>query len=115
VILFAFAGHACPTDTPERPCPESGTNRIVVVVLAAAAAGLLVTPFAFLAAFVARRRIVFRGAWARAARRGLLSSALVAAFAGLRLGDALSVPGALFLLTLVALAEWFAIRRIDLP
>jgi hypothetical protein len=74
-----------------------------------------VTPFAFLAEFVARRRIVFRGAWARAARRGLLAAAVVAALAGLRLGGALSVPGALFLLTLAALAEWFAIRRVDMP
>jgi hypothetical protein len=115
VTLVAFAGNACPTDSPARPCPDAGTNRIAVVVLAAAAVGLLVTPFAFLAEFVARRRIVFRGAWARATRRGLLASAVVAAMAGLRLGGALSVPGALFLLILTGLAEWFAIRRVDLP
>lgn len=115
VTLIAFAANACPTDSPLQPCPAAGTNRIVVVVLAAAAAGLLVTPFAFLAEFVARRRIVFRGAWSRAARRGLLASALVAAMAGLRLGGALSVPGAFFLLTMAALAEWFAVRRFDLP
>jgi hypothetical protein len=115
VTLVAFAGNACPADTPDRPCPGAGTNRIVVVLLAAAAVGLLVTPFAFLGEFVARRRIVFRGAWARAARRGLLASALVAAMAGLRLGGALTVPGALFLLTMAGLAEWYAIRRLDLP
>jgi hypothetical protein len=115
VTLVAFAARACPTDSPLQPCPAAGTNRIVVVVLAAATAGLLVTPFAFLAEFVARRRIAFRGAWWRAARRGLLAAALVAAMAGLRLGGALSVPGALFLLTMVALAEWFAVRRFDLP
>jgi hypothetical protein len=114
VTLVAFAGNACPIDTPARPCPSAGTNRIVVVILAAAAVGLLVTPFAFLAEFVARRRIVFRGAWARAARRGLLASGLVAAMAGLRLGGALTVAGALFLLTLAGLAEWYAIRRVDL-
>ena len=115
VILLAFAGNACPTDTPAQPCPDAGTNRIAVVVLAAASVGLLVTPFAFLSEFVARRRIVFRGAWPRAARRGLLAAAVVTALAGLRLGGALSVPGALFLLTLAALAEWFAIRRVDMP
>jgi hypothetical protein len=115
VTLVAFAGNACPTDTPARPCPGAGTNRIVVVILAAAVVGLLVTPFAFLAEFVARRRIVFRGAWARAARRGLLASSLVAAMAGLRLGGALTVAGALFLLTLAGLVEWYAVRRVDLP
>ena len=115
VTLVAFAANACPSASPVDPCPAAGANRMVVVVLAALAAGLLVTPFAILAEFVARRRIVYRGAWARAARRGLLAGALVAAVAGLRLGDALSVPGALFLVTLAALGEWFAVRRFDLP
>lgn len=115
VTLIAFAATGCPTDLPLQPCPAAGTNRIVVVVLAAATTGLLVTPFAFLGEFVARRRIVFRGAWSRAARRGLLAAALVAAMAGLRLGGALSVPGALFLLTMAGLAEWVAVRRFDLP
>ena len=115
VVLVAFAGNACPGSTLGQPCPAAGANRIVVVTLAAAAVGLLVAPFAFLSEFVARRRIAFRGAWARAARRGLLAAALVAALAGLRLAGALSVAGALFLLTMAAMLEWFAIRRLDLP
>jgi hypothetical protein len=114
VTLLAFAANACPVDAPGQPCPEAGTNRIVVVGLTAAAAGLLIAPFAFLAEFVARRRIVYRGAWGRATRRGLLAAALVAAMAGLRLAGALSVAGALFVLTMAALAEWFAVRRFDL-
>jgi hypothetical protein len=114
VVLVAFAGNACPASTPGQPCPAAGANRIVVVTLAAAAVGLLIAPFAFLSEFVARRRIVFRGAWARAARRGLLAAALVAALAGLRLAGALSVAGALFLLTMAAMIEWFAVRRLDL-
>lgn len=114
VTLVAFAANACPTDVPARPCPEAWTNRMIVVVLAAAAAALLVAPFAFLSEFVARRHIVYRGAWARAARRGLLVAALVASLAGLRLGGALSIPGALFVLTLATMAEWFAVRRFDL-
>jgi hypothetical protein len=115
VVLVAFAGNACPASTDGQPCPSAGANRIVVVTLAAAVVGLLVAPFAFLSEFLARRRIVFRGAWARAARRGLLAAAFVAALAGLRLAGALSVAGALFLLIMAAMLEWFAIRRLDLP
>lgn len=113
VGLVIFAGWACPTVGPDQPCPGATTNRVVVVVLASSAAGLLVTPFAFLAEFGLRRRIVYRGAWGRAARRGLLAAAVVAVLAGLRLGGALSVAGALFVAVLALLAEWFAIRRID--
>jgi hypothetical protein len=115
MALVVFAAAACPTDTPARPCPGAWNNRLVVIGLAATAIGLLVTPFAFLAEFAGRRRIAYRGAWGRAARRGVLAAALVGALAGLRLAGALSVPGALFLLTLGAIAEWFSIRRFDLP
>ncbi|MEO8252385.1 MAG: hypothetical protein ABI978_00145 [Chloroflexota bacterium] len=115
VVLVAFAGNTCPSDTPANPCPNAGSNRAVIVVLAAAAAGLAVVPFALLAEFAVRRRILFRGAWGRATRRGLLVSAAVAAMAGLRLGGALSVPVALFVLSLVAAGEWFSVRRFDLP
>lgn len=115
MLLVVYAANACATDAPARPCPAAALNRLVVVGLAATAIGLLVIPFAFLAEFAARRRIVYRGAWGRAVRRGLLAAALVAALAGLRLGDALSVPGTLFLLTLAAMVEWFAVRRLDLP
>lgn len=114
-VLIAFAGNACPTDAPASPCPDAGANRAAVVVLAAAAAGLLVTPFALLAEFAVRRRIVYRGAWARAARRGALVAAMIAALAGLRLGGALSVPIGLFIVTLAAALEWLAVRRFDLP
>lgn len=115
VALIAFAANSCASDTLLTPCPNAGANRAVVVVLAAATVGLVVAPFALLAEFAVRRRIVFRGAWGRATRRGLLAAAAVAAMAGLRLGGALSVPVALFVISLVAAAEWFAIRRFDLP
>lgn len=115
VVSVAFAGNACPSDTPASPCPNAGANRVVVVVLAAATAGLAVVPFALLAEFAVRRRIVFRGAWGRATRRGLLISAAIAAMAGLRLGGALSVPVAIFLISLAAAVEWFATRRFDMP
>ena len=88
---------------------------MVVVGLAAATAGVAVTPFALLAEFAVRRRIIYRGAWGRAARRGLLVAATVAAIAGLRLGGALSVPVALFVVSLAVAVEWVALRRFDLP
>jgi hypothetical protein len=110
VLLVGFAGNACPVETEQQPCPDAARNLAIGVGLASAAVGLLVAPFAFLAEFVGRRRIVYRGAWARAARRGLLAGLVVASLAGLRLGDALGVPTALFVLILAGVAEWFAIR-----
>jgi hypothetical protein len=115
VVLVAFAGNACAVDLPGRPCPDAGTHRAVVVALAAITAGLAVVPFALLAEFAVRRRIIYRGAWGRAARRGALVAAIVAAIAGLRLGGALSVPVALFVISLAAALEWVALRRFDLP
>ena len=110
VLLVAFAGNACPVETEQQSCPDAARNLVIGVGLASAAVGLLVAPFAFLGEFVARRRIVYRGAWARAARRGLLAGLVVASLAGLRLADTLSVPTALFVLVLAGVAEWFAIR-----
>ncbi len=87
----------------------------MVVTLAAATVGLTVIPFALLAEFAVRRRILYRGAWRRATRRGVLVALAIAAIAGLRLGGALSVPVTLFVLSLAAAVEWFALRRFDLP
>lgn len=115
VVLVAFAGNSCAGDLPGRACPEAGTNRAVVVALAAITAGLAVMPFALLAEFAVRRRIIYRGAWGRAARRAVLVAATVATIAGLRLGGALSVPVALFVISLAAALEWVALRRFDLP
>jgi hypothetical protein len=109
-LLISFIGYACPVETGQQPCPDAVRNLVIGIGLAAAAVGLIVAPFAFLAEFVARRRIVYRGAWARAARRGLLAGLVVATLAGLRLGGALGVPTAIFVLILAGVAEWFAAR-----
>lgn len=113
LLVVVFAGNACPVTTAQLACPQASFNRVLVVAGSAAAVGLLVTPFAFLGEFVLRRRIVYLGAWARAARRGLLTALVLAALAGLRLGGALSVPVAIFVAILGALLEWFAVRRFD--
>jgi hypothetical protein len=111
VLLVAFAGSACPAETAQQACPDAARNRAVVVAGAAAVAALAVTPFAFLGEVVARRRIVYRGAWQRAARRGVLVGLVVAALAGLRLGGALSVPIAIFVVIVAGAVEWLAARR----
>jgi hypothetical protein len=111
--LVAFASVACPTQTEQQACANAAINRAVVLGLAAIFVVLLVTPFAFLAEFAARRRIVYAGAGSRAARRGLLAGAIVAALGGLRLGEALSVPALLFVVVLAAMIEWYSVRRFD--
>ena len=111
LVLVVFAAGACPVETELQPCAQAPRNVVIVIGLAASAAGLLVTPFAFLGEFVARRRIVYRGAWGRAARRGVLVGLTIATLAGLRLGGALSVPIAIFVVILAGVAEWFAARR----
>ncbi|HEX7171523.1 MAG TPA: hypothetical protein VF365_02825 [Candidatus Limnocylindria bacterium] len=111
LLLVAFAANACPVETELQPCPGAPRNVVIVVGLAAIVAGFLVTPFAFLGEVLARRRIVYRGAWGRAARRGVLVGLVIAAVAGLRLGGALSVPIAIFIIILAGVAEWFAARR----
>ena len=110
LLLVAFAANACPTETPAQPCPQAPRNVVIVIGLAATAAALAVTPFAFLGEVLARRRIVYRGAWVRAARRGVLVGLAIATLAGLRLGGALSVPIAIFIVILAAVVEWFAAR-----
>lgn len=111
LALVAVASGTCPVETELQPCPDAARNRTLVVALAAGGAALLVTPFAFLGEIMARRRIVYRGAWVRAARRGLLVGLVIAMLAGLRLGSALSVPIAIFVVILAAVTEWFFARR----
>ena len=111
VTLVAFAGSACPVETAEQPCPAAAANRAVVIGLTSAATALLVAPFAFLSEVLARRRIVYRGAWLRAGRRGALSGLVVATLAGLRLGGAISVPVVIFVVILAVIVEWLLARR----
>jgi hypothetical protein len=111
VVLLAVAGRVCPAETPTQPCPDAARNRVVVVILASVSGALLVTPFAFLGEVVARRRIVYRGAWGRASRRGALTGLVIAVLAGLRIGGALSVPVGIFVIILAGVVEWLVVRR----
>jgi uncharacterized integral membrane protein len=111
VLLVAFAANACPVETEFQPCPGAARNLGVGIALTSAAVGLLVAPFAFMGEVLARRRIVYRGAWGRAARRGIIAGLVVAALAGLRLGGALGVPTALFVFVLAGVIEWYFVRN----
>ena len=111
LTLVGYANAACPVETESQPCPDATRNLVIGVSLASVSAALLVTPFAFLAEFVARRRIVYRGAWWRAGRRGVLVGLGLASLAGLRLAGALNVPVALFVIMLGGVLEWFLARR----
>lgn len=111
VVLGLFASQACPVSTDANPCESATVNQAVVVGLAAVCVGMAVTAFAWLAEF-RRRRIAYLGSWTRAGRRGALAAAVVAALAGLRLGDALNILSALVVIGLAAAAEW-AIGRAD--
>lgn len=111
LVLLAFAANACPAETETQPCPDAPRNLVIGVGLAAVALGLIVTPFAFIAEFVARRRIVYRGSWGRAARRGVLAGGVLAVLAGLRLAGVLGVPTAIFVVVVAGAIEWFFVRN----
>lgn len=111
LLVVWWASSACPVETAAQPCPDATRNLAVGIGLVATSAALVVTPFAFLGEVVTRRRIVYRGAWWRAGRRGVVVGLVVAALAGLRLADVLSVPIALFTMLLGGVVEWFLARR----
>ncbi len=81
------------------------TAGFVGAVLIGLAIGLTVVPLFWLAVFGRHGRIAYRGDWIRAARRGGWVAVVVALFVALRLQGALELPIALFVLTMVLIAE----------
>lgn len=77
----------------------------VGAVLIGLALGLTVVPLFWLAVFGRHGRIAYRGDWLRAARRGGWVAVVVALFVALRLQGALELPIALFIVTMVLIAE----------
>jgi len=115
LLVLVAAQSLCPGDLPGQPCPDALRNRVALVALAGGSVGTLVAAFAFLAEFAIRGRILYRGAWWRAARRGVLGGGLVAILAALQLAGALSVPAVILFALLAIGAEWFATRNVDVP
>ena len=69
------------------------------------AVGLTVIPLFWLVVFGRHRRIAYHGDWPRAIRRGGWVAILVALFVLLRLQGAFQWPIALFVMTMVVIAE----------
>jgi hypothetical protein len=115
VAVVVLASQLCPGPTPNDPCPDADRNRILVVALAATAVFGVMAGLAFVADYAIHQRIVYRGAWGRAVRRGVLAGLVLAAVAGLRLVDALTVFSALVVIVVAGAAEWLATRRLDAP
>ena len=113
IAVVILASQLCPAPTPADPCPDADRNRLIVVGLAAAAVFCVMTPAAFVGDYLVHDRIAYRGAWARAARRGLLAGLVLAAVAGLRLVDALNLFSAGVVVAVAAAVEWVATRRLD--
>lgn len=74
-------------------------------VMMGAAAGLTTIPLFWLGAFARARRIVYRGAWSRAVRRGAWVGLVTAIFVLLRLQELFQPQLALFIVALVLVAE----------
>lgn len=115
VAVVAAAGQLCPAPTAGDPCLEADRNRLIVLGLAAGGIFALMTGGAFAVDFLAHRRIVYLGSWARAVRRGALTALTVAALAVLRLADALTGFSAIVVVVLALAVEWLAGRRLDAP
>jgi hypothetical protein len=90
--------------TSRDPRQDPGAG-FVGAVLIGLAIGLTTIPLFWLAVFGRHRRLAYRGDWLRAIRRGGWVAVVVALFVVLRLQGALQLPIALFVLTLVAVAE----------
>ncbi len=69
------------------------------------AIGLTCIPLFWLVVFGRHGRIAYRGDWIRAVRRGAWVAVVVAVFVVLRLQGAFSLPIALFVFVIVAVAE----------
>ncbi|MHB8399136.1 MAG: hypothetical protein ACYDCI_09430 [Candidatus Limnocylindrales bacterium] len=107
-ILWILVGVVVTTRDP-RLDPATG---FIGAVLIGAAIGLTTIPLFWLAVFGRHRRIAYRGDWSRALRRGGWVAIVVALFVALRLQGALQLPIALFVLTMVTLAEgWLSAER----
>jgi hypothetical protein len=90
--------------TSRDPRQDPGAG-FVGAVLIGLAIGLTTIPLFWLAVFGRHRRLAYQGDWLRAVRRGSWVAVVVALFVVLRLQGALQLPIALFVLTLVAVAE----------
>jgi hypothetical protein len=100
-VAWVLVGLVVTTRDP-RSDPTAG---LLGALLMGAAIGLTCIPLFWLAVFGRHQRIAFRGDWLRATRRGAWIAVVVTVFVVLRLQGAFSLPVALFVLVMVAVAE----------
>jgi hypothetical protein len=100
-IAWVLVGLVVTTRDP-RLDPAAG---IVGAALIGVALGMTTIPLFWLAVFGRHRRVAYRGDWFRAIRRGLWVMVVVAVFVALRLQGAFQLPIALFIVTMVLVAE----------
>lgn len=100
-VAWALVGLVVTTRDP-RLDPAAG---LIGAILIGLALGLTTIPLFWLAVFGRHRRIAYRGDWLRAVRRGAWVTVVAAVFVGLRLQGAFQLPIALFIVTMVLIAE----------
>jgi len=100
-VVWILVGLVVSTRDPKLD-PAAG---YVGALLMGLAVGLTVIPLFWLVVFGRHRRIAYHGDWPRAIRRGGWVAILVALFVLLRLQGAFQWPIALFVMTMVVIAE----------
>ena len=100
-VTWALAGIVITTRDP-RLDPDAG---LLGAGLIGSALGLTAVPLFWLATFARHHRVAYRGDWLRALRRGAWVAVVAAVFVALRLQGAFQLPIALFVLTMVLIAE----------
>lgn len=100
-VAWVLVGLVVTTRDP-RTDPVAG---LLGAGLMGTALGLTCIPLFWLAVFGRHQRIAYRGDWFRATRRGGWVAVVVAVFIVLRLQGAFSLPVALFVVVMVAVAE----------
>jgi len=101
LVAWALAAVIVTTRDPQLD-PGAGIVGAAVIGLAL---GLTAVPLFWLAIFARHRRVAYRGDWLRASRRGAWVAIVAAVFIALRLQGAFQLPIALFVLTMVFIAE----------
>jgi hypothetical protein len=100
-VVWALVALVLTTRDPRVDAPAGFIGALLIGL----AIGLTTMPLFWLVVFGRHRRIAYRGDWFRAIRRGAWVAIVVTLFVALRLQGALQLPIALFVLTMVAIAE----------
>ena len=101
LVVWVLVGLVVVTQDPIKD-PGAG---FLGAILMGLAVGLTMIPLFWLTAFARHKRIAFNGDWIRAIRRGAWVGLVIVLLVVLRLQGLLALPIALFMISLVAVAE----------